>query len=281
MLGHGVWAFVKDVLAPLASVIIAIFVFYYGKQFNDRQVANQVESNKTQAQQAETARQDLQLKILADFTNSITQLTDQSPDGDKNQTIAAIKFVQYGEQALPVIKIAMGVADNTVRRGAAVVAVQMFQSEKVGRERMLKELMGDFKSNNPYLRRGVLECLVKLEDQLTKNEADNLVQLFKTELNPQADCSRDEDNVLLEAAIFLDGQMSLASEELLIQIAENRSATKARIQAVDSLANVVRPLGDEERTKIAARLQPLTSDAGPDLLRSLTATLRQLQSPAR
>ena len=146
---------------------------------------------------------------------------------------------------------------------------------------MLQELEHDFQTKNPYLKRGVLECFVKLEDRLTKDEAGKIVELFTSQLNPQADCSRSEDdNVLLEAAVFLGGQPSLESEQLLIQIAENRSATKARIQAVDSLADVVASLGNEQRTKIVASLQRLTPDASPDLLRSLKATIRRLQPVA-
>jgi translation initiation factor 1 (eIF-1/SUI1) len=276
--GRGVWLFVKDVLPPLASVIIAVFVFYYGKQFNDRQAASQEEQTRTQAKQAETAESELELKILSDFTNSIAQLTDESPEKYKVQTVAAIKFIQYGEKALPIIKIALGVEENTVRRGATVVAVQMFQSEKIGRKKLLSELEEYFKTQNPYLRRGVLECFVKLEDQLSNDEAIEVVGLLKNYLNPQSDCSKSEDdNAFFEAAVFLGGQASLDSQDLLLQIAENRSCTRARIQAVDSLPEVVKELRDEQRAKIVARLQLLTSGASNSLLKSIKATIHEIQ----
>ena len=277
-IGRGTWLFIKDVLPPLASVVIAVFVFYYGKKFNDRQATSQEEQTKTQAKQADTAQSELELKILSDFTSSIAQLTDEGEEREKKQTLAAIRFVQYGEKALPVIKTALGVEENTVRKGASVVVVQMFQSGKIDRKKLLSELKEYFKTQNPYLRRGVLECFVKLEDHLSNEEAFEVVDLLKNYLNPQSDCSKSEDeNVLLEAAVFLGGQASPDSEELLLKIAENRSCTKPRIQAIDNLPEVAAKLGHEQQQAIVARLQLLISDASNSLLPKITTAIQEIQ----
>jgi hypothetical protein len=277
-IGRGAWLFVKDVLPPIASVIIAAFVYYYGKQFNNRQATSQEEQTRTQAKQAETAQSELELKILSDFTSSITQLTDESVEKDKTQTIAAIKFVQYGEKALPVIKIALGVEEDTVRKGATVVAVQMFQSEKIGRQKVLSELEEYFKTQNPYLRRGVLECFVKLEGQLSNDEVLKIVRLLKNNLDSQSGCYKaEEESVLLEAAVFLGGHASPDSKELLLKIAENRSCTKSRIQAIDSLAEVAQKLGQEDRESTVTRLQLLTNDAPKPVLSRIRAAIQQIQ----
>jgi hypothetical protein len=276
-LGRGIWLFMKDVLPPLASVVIAVFVFYYGKKFNDRQAISQEEQTRTQARQADTAQSELELKILFDFTSSIAELTDESTDKYKKQALAAIKFVHYGEKALPVIKIALGVEETTVRKGATVVVVQMYQSGNIGRKKLLAELMNDFQEQNPYLRRGVLECFVKLEDSLGE-DASEVVGLLQKHLDPQADCSSSkDDNVLLEAAVFLGGQPSPDSAELLLKILENRSCTNARIQAIDSMGEVAEKLGVEQRRAIVARLEPLTSDPSDRLLPKIRAAIKEIR----
>src|ERR1044072_7864720 len=84
-IGKGVWLFIKDLLPPLSSAIIAFFVFYYGKQFNDRQAKSQEEASRSQSRQADTGQAELQLKILSDFTSSIAELTDESVDREKKQ----------------------------------------------------------------------------------------------------------------------------------------------------------------------------------------------------
>lgn len=278
-IGRGTLFFFRDILPPLASALIAFFVFYYGKQYNDRQTVIQKEQSDTQLNQAETAESDLELKILSDFTNSLAQLTDEGPDGYRIQTIAAIKFVQYGEKALPIIKLALGVEEDTVRKGATVVVVQLFQSGKIDRHQLLAELNGYFKSSNPFLRRGVLECFVKLEDRLTNAEAISVVDLLQKYLNAQSDSSRIEDQgVLFEAAAFLGGQGSVESEELLLTIAENRSCTKPRIQAIDSLPEIADKLSPQQRQTILARLKGLLPDASSTLRPKIKLAIEQIQS---
>lgn len=277
--GRGIWLFIKDVLPPLASAIIAFFVFYYGKQFNDRAAKTQEDVATTQASQAATAQSELELKILSDFTSSIAELTDESDKREKKQTIAAIKFVQYGERALPVIKIALGVEENTVRKGATVVVAQMFQAGKIDRKQLFHELKDYFTNQNAYLRRGVLECFVKLGDHLSSEEASGVVNLLKDHVDTQADCSKPEDeNVLLEAAKFLEGRPSLDSKELLLRIAENRSCTRPRIQAVDNLPSVAERLPLEERNAIVARLRLLEPDASKSFLENIKAAVERIEA---
>jgi len=276
---RGTLVFFRDILPPLASALIAFFVFYYGKQYNDRQTAIQKEQTDTQQKQAGTAKSDLELKILSDFTSSLAQLTDKTADSYRIQTIAAIKFVQYGEKALPVIKLALGVEEDTVRKGATVVIVQLFQSGEIDRQKLLSELNGYFRSSNPYLRRGVLECFVKLEERLTNAEVVSVVNLLQNNLNAQSDYSRIEDqNVLSEAAVFLGGQGSVESEELLLKIAENRSCTKPRIQAIDSLPEIAEKLSPQQRHTILARLKGLLADAPGELKPRISLAIQQIQS---
>jgi hypothetical protein len=277
-IGRGV-LFIKDVFPPLASAIIAFFVLYYGKQFNDRAAKTQEDVASTQARQADTAKSELELKILSDFTGSLAQLTDESAEAEKKQTLAAIKFVQYGEEVLPVIKIALGVEESSVRRGATVVVAQMFQSGRIDRVKLLHELKDYFKNQNAYLRRGVLECFVKLGDHLSGEEASEVVNLLKDDVDPRADCSKpEEENVLLEAAKFLRGRPSLDSKELLLRIAENRSCTKPRIQAVDNLPSVAAGLPLEGRNEIVARLRVLESDASKSFLLKIQAAIENIEA---
>jgi len=266
----GLWLFIKDVVPPLASVIIAFFVFYYGREFNNRQAT-------TQEEQAATSRSELQLKILLDFTNSLADLTDESDKKEKKQTLAAIKFVQYGEKALPIIKIALGVEETTVRKGATVVVVHMFQARGIDRTKLLSELKEYFKAQGPFQRRGVLECFVKLQDHLSSEEADDVVDLLKNTVDPGADCSKqEEDDVLVSAAVFLGARPSLDSERMLLKIAENHSCIRPRIQAVDNLPAVAEKLRPEEREAIIARLRHLIPDPSKSLTNSIAVAIEKL-----
>src|SRR5438105_3475056 len=95
----GRWAGWKEkieTIAPLmslaATVVIAFFVF-------------QLDERQAKANQA-----DLQTKILA-------ELTEKDPD---RLTLRAISLARYGEDALPSVRLALGVQSDSIRRGGAI-----------------------------------------------------------------------------------------------------------------------------------------------------------------
>jgi hypothetical protein len=264
-------------LTGLVSLVIAFLAFYYGYQINKRQAKSQEEQVEAQKRQAKIAEEESRLKFLSELNNSIFQL---SKEGDeRTRTVAAIKLAQYGEVALEPLNLALGVEETSVQEGAAFVVVQMFQLQTVERQKLFSSLLEGFRTPSPYLRRGVLECFIKMGKRLKQGEGQQVINCIKEQLDCRADCSRREDeNLLLEAATFLDIWPCTASKELLLQIAENSSCLRPRIQVVDNLPKLAEKLPPVERDEIINNLQRLRKDA-PDALRlSIDVTLQQIKA---
>jgi len=257
---------VKDIGPPvtgLASLIIAALVFYYGNEINKRQAATQEAQAKTQQSQADTATRELRLKILSEFSKSLAEL---SASDEKTRTLAAINLGQYEREALPAIKPALGVEEDSIRKGAVTVIVQLFESEAVSREELMKSLLEYFHTRNAYMRMGILECFIQLGRRLSQDEASKVIGLLMNELNPRENCTRTEQvEVLREAGVFLGLWPSLESANLLLGIAKNTTCLRAQIQAVDNLCKVATAVQPERRKAIVADLRALVSGA-PKLL---------------
>lgn len=256
---------IKDIgpfITGIASAVIAGLVLYYGYQFNDRQA-------KTQAGQAETAKAELRLKVLTQFSSSIAELNSQD---ERTKTLAAIRIAQYGEEALPPIKLALGVEQSNIRRGAAEVIYEMFQGNTIEHEKLFAFLQEYIRSKNQYLRRGVLECFVRMEQDLDKEEGERAVKIIVDNIDPAARCSKDEDNqILTQAAVFFGNWPHPNSKDFLLKVASNRDCKVAQVQAIDMLPGVAKSLSREERMLIMIGLKNLEKDSANDGLKENVA----------
>src|SRR5262249_9197209 len=168
-------------------------------------------------------------------------------------------------------RMALGVEQDTIRGGAADVLVQIFLSGTVKTEELFPALHRFFESRNQTLRRGVLECYVKMGTRLPEDESRNVIALLKR-VDMGADCSYLEDEeLLLEIPIFLDYWPSRDSMDFLLTIARNNTCLRPRIKAVENLPKVAKLLPTTERSAIKDALQNLV---GTDIPSSLTASIK-------
>src|SRR5690348_8785221 len=87
----GILTLTKDFLSPLATVIIAYFVFHYGREFNDTQV---------KIQQTQT-----NLQVMSKFRDLLQEIDEED---ELKKTLAVVSIAQFGEDALPPIRLALG-----------------------------------------------------------------------------------------------------------------------------------------------------------------------------
>src|SRR5262249_7351281 len=131
-----------DWVVPIASVIVTFLVGLFGALINNKQanIANEQaitakeqsntarQQSDTAKQQSDTAKQQLRINIIKEFGDSIAKLGTNKDDLSRN--LEAIKLAQYGQDALPSIKIALGSNDDRVREGVALVVSYIFELEE-------------------------------------------------------------------------------------------------------------------------------------------------------
>lgn len=258
-------------ITGIASAVIAALVFYYGYQINQRQVAAQEAMANTQKSQADTARSDLQLKILSEFGKSLAELS--APD-EKTKTLAAIRFVQYKTNALTAIQPALGVKEADIRLGAVTVIVHVFQSGSVSRPDVLTSLLQSFKAGNAYTRIGIFETFIELDRRLSAAESTRITQFLVTNLKTETTCSTPEEGeVLQQAALFLGLWPSSDSADLLLKIGGNPTCARPAIQALDNVVKVGENLDAQQRQSIVDKLQAMAINAPDDRKPQIAAVL--------
>jgi hypothetical protein len=246
----------------LFSLIIALAAAYYAYQINSRQ--NEIKENENQA-----AAANLRAEVFKELNEK---------DSAK-RTLAVIRLAEYGKTVLDAVKMALGVEQDTIREGAADVMQQIFLSGRVKPEEFFPVLRGYFDTRNMTLRRGVLECYVKIGKRLPEDESRIVIGLLK-KLDLGADCSHSEDeNLFLEIPIFLDYWPSGDSRDLLLAIAGNTSCLRPRLKAVENLPKVAKILPLQERNDIKAAIIRLALPDTPDSLKqSINIAIKQIEA---
>lgn len=261
----------KDLGPPItgiASALIAALVFYFGYQINKRQIA-------TQEAQAETARGDLHLKILSEFSKNVADLTAAD---EKTRTLAAIRFVQYKADALAAIQPALGVKEPAIRTGATTVIVHLLESGSVSRDDLLSSLLEYFRAGNVYTRIAIFETFIGLDRRLSPAESARITQFLVTNLKTETTCATPEDgDVLQQAALFLGLWPSSDSADLLIKIGSNPTCVRPAIQALDNLLKVGEKLDAQGRQSIVDKLQLMNATAPDDRKPQIAAVLERLR----
>jgi hypothetical protein len=135
--------FAKD-FGPLFTGLAAILV---SLSIGALTVTLSVLTYQSNAKQAAANQISLRTTALNDFTET---------DKDK-RALAAIKVAAHGEDALPVIRFALGVSSKEIRAGGVLSAQIVYQSNPDTRQKLLASMAEGFQDPNPLLRLGVLE----------------------------------------------------------------------------------------------------------------------------
>jgi hypothetical protein len=250
-------------LTGLGSLVIAGLVFYYGNKLNNLQIQLQTQQTELAARQTEINEAQKRAAISDMLSKFFTDLTDTN---ESKKTFAAIGLAAHGEDALPVVKLALGVEQSPIRASAVDVVVLLFQSGSINRAKLFDELMSYLESPNLQLRRGVLECFFRMGNQLKQEEeGQKIIQYLNEKVNPDGQCwNEGDEQILLGAAKLLSNWPRIDSRDYLLRIARTFNCKRsAWFQALESLPEVTRPLGKNERQTIIKHLEELR----PTLLR--------------
>jgi len=204
--------FFKDylpALTPIATGIIAGMVSYYIYQSDHNRSKEALD------------------KTLTEFGEK----TD-----DRARAIAAIKLAAYGDQALPAVKMVLGADDVPLRQGGELVAEQMYRAETVKHEALITKMLSYYGANDPTLRLGVLEWLVKMGHQLSDEEGRRAFDILSTSFGSQGqNCAKQDNHVAMEAANFLLIWSFKDSKELLSGMTTKCADPDVRRQAQQAL----------------------------------------------
>lgn len=253
---------VGPTVTGLFSLIVALGAAFYAHQINSRQ--NEIKEAENRAAAA---------KLRAEV---FKELNEKDP---ATRTLAVIRLAEYGKEVLEPLKMALGVKDDTIREGAADVVLQIFLSEIIKPEELFTQLRQNLKAKNSTLRKGVLQCYVKIGRRLPAQESLNVVGLLK-QLDLGADCSYPEDeNFFLQIPIFLDYWPSADSRDMLLAIAANSSCLRPRLKAIENLPTAARVLSLQDRNAIIESLRKLeTTDAPESLRQSIAIATKQIEA---
>jgi len=282
------WKFASDsardfgaLVTGLASIGVTVVIAIFAHQIGQKQAESMVEQSKA-------AHEEVRLNFIGEFRERLGELTDDDQQNRTKKTVAAIALAQYGEGAMPALKMSLAAGDEDVRDGAAVVVVQMI-SEKNMRRAVLSKLKDYLGENNGTLRAGVLECYMMLTgDNLPDDEILSAVKSqIREHINPSKDYSvmPQEQRVLLRAAKAFSNWPSRDAAEFLLAVAKNHTCGDApREHAINYLQAVTagaKDLSVEQRESLkkemVATLQSLLPEATQRLKPNLNEAIRKLQ----
>jgi hypothetical protein len=256
---------IKDIVpifTSLAAVIVTVAIAYSTYEYNQRQDA--------------VTQGDLKRSWLADFTDS----------DDGKRKLGAIKLAAYGDQALPAVKDALGITNESIRQGGVLTALTIYRSQPKNRPQLLHSLQTYFEDTNPTLRLGVLEFYIEASKELSPGEITAFLPYLKGCLGSEAtNCSNEEGDLVLDAAKFLNLQSFAEAKGLLLGIIRNcpeRPDAKydaAQVQVVNRLPTVVENghLTKTERDEIINTLRVLGPDASDELKGSVKTAIDRIQ----
>lgn len=284
---------VGTLLIALAAVVIAVLAYLVNKN-QAESLKNQTESLKNQAEasdrQATAARDDVNVKFIEEFRKHLGELTlpesETNEENLKKKRLAAITLAQYGERALPVLKMSLALDDEDIRGGAVVVVVQML-SDKTLRPVLLAKLKEYFDEDSAGLRIGVLDCYLTVNRGLTDQELNDAKKKITEHVTPSSDYSDkpEEQRVLLWATKFFSNWPSLDSRNFLLAVAKNSTggndAREGAINYLPSVTMAAQYASDTEREKskqeVSAGLQALLIDAPERLRTNLLDAIQKIE----
>jgi hypothetical protein len=271
---------VKDylpALTPLAAVMVSIAVAYYTSAYNERASAS--------------AASETLSKLITEFDQSSggtkkTWKNDQEREieeqrakrrKERGDRIKAMALAVYGDQALPAIKITLGAADDSVRRGSVLVAVQMYRAETVERAKLTREMLRYF--DNAVLRRGVVEWLLEMDRQLPEEDSRLFLQKLTQSFGPEAqDCPKQDENVARDAADVLGIWHFPDSRDLLFGLAKQcESFEDAREEAIKALPKIAKVLPKPERGSLISEMEGLAPTTSPALKQRIASAIIEIQ----
>ncbi len=264
---------IKDlapVITSLAAVIVTITIGYSSCKFNERQAA-------LTRDQAAVTQADLKRSWLADFTDS----------DDAKRKIGAIKLAAYGDEALPAIRDALGINNESIRQGGILTALTICRSLPKARAHLLEGMLAYFEEPNSELRLGVLEFYIEASKELNAAEMAAFYKHLKGRLGQNAsNCINEEGEFVLKAAIFLALGSFSEAKTLLLDIIRNCPSTAgndkyegARNQAVTTLTIVIKKqrASKAERDDVVNSLRVLETDASAEFKSNVEAAISQIQ----
>jgi hypothetical protein len=265
--------FAKD-FGPLLTGVAAILV---SLSIGALTIVISVFTYQANAKQAAANQINLRTTALNDFADS----------DEEKRTLAAIKVAAYGEDALPIIRFALGVKSREIRAGGVTSAQVIYQSNPDIRPKLMAMMALSFQDPNPNLRLGILEFYREGKSLLTSQERADFWNLLKTRLGPTANaCSNEEGEFILTAVQFLGTGAFSDAKDYLLNIARNCPHEKgnekyngARNQAVRVLPTVLQQshASKAERDDAIRTLQELNADASEQLKSFITAAVSEIQ----
>jgi len=281
--------FFKDAgptITGVLSIGVALLVFFLGNSINRKQVdinEKQVslieQQTKSRKEEVELEGKKLQLAELeqklknAELEAKNASLRTEvikvlSVKDEKQRTLAAISLAEYGEDALPAVRMALGVADPAIRTGAVKVVSYMFQSGRVERDVLVERLKEYFDAKNPYLHRAVLSCFFSTQSQLSIEEVDWVLTRVRGELADMLPGQyKQEDFDFVKGAYLFAGKSpnrgvvdrgpTDSATELLLEIVTAFEDERTEIGAANTLTNRGLRLEpkSQERSVIVGRLR--------------------------
>jgi hypothetical protein len=256
----GLGSITVSIVVGLLTVTVTASVAFFNYQVNYKQ--------------AQTTQMNLKTAALTDFVEV----------DDGKRTLAAIKLAAYGEDALPAIKLALGVTHEGIRTGGVQAAEIMYQSRPDLRRELLADMSLSFKESNATLRLGVLEFYGKAASQMEEPEQQSFLNELKEKLGANAkSCSDHDQNFVKEAAIFLSRVPFPEVTDLLLDIARNcpyDTHESARIQAINMLPIVVEDQKTPQSTRetIIRSLRALEVEGQDELNANIRTAIEGIQS---
>jgi hypothetical protein len=244
----------------IVSLVVTLYLANLAAGINQSLATSaQAQANAAAAQataakaQAAAADDEVNTKFIQEFRERINELSLPTEDPDDSdydanlmrKSLATIALAQYGERALPALKMALEAKDSRLRDGAVDVLAQMLSNQDAkSREKVFSALMEYFAKGNLFIRVEILKTFIKAFSGLSDTEVKTAKDIFRKHIVPDADVSetRSESELLLiEAAQFFGNSPSCDSAEFLLAIAKNQSCGNGpQEQARNSLRAVAK-----------------------------------------
>jgi hypothetical protein len=292
------------VLTPAAAVVVSFLVFYYTNQYNDRARVDQSAEAMTKlidelatGSEHDGEVQDTALKeelakkqeecmqpatggiVEKDFAErqkaclkavmeeaqdkKLAQQEKELADQEKERTKLAMKVAVYGDRALPAVRMALGADDPFLRNGGVLVAEQMAHARTVDHWTLTEEMLKSY--DNPHLRGGVLEWLVKAYGELTPAETRMVFDRFLKSFGDNAkDCAVQDTRLVGLTAKFLylwslrdprDVPLEMEAEGLILGMVANcTQSVGPRVQALSGIPKITNRLVPRQRALIRTEL---------------------------
>jgi len=237
----------------IVSLLATFYLAIVAARINQSLATSADAQARAAAAQATAADDDVNTKFIQEFRERIHELSLPTEDPDDRdydanlmqKSLATIALAQYGERALPALKMALEAKDSRLRDGAVDVLVQILSNQEAkSREKVFSALLEYFAKGNLFMRVEILKTFVKAFSGLSDSDVKTANDIFRKHIIPDADVSetRSESEILLiEAAQFFGNSPSCDSAEFLLAIAKNQSCGNGpREQARNSLRAVAK-----------------------------------------